>query len=213
MGEDQLGDGSTLTPSIEIGLRLDGGDAEAGFGADIGAGVAWRDAERGLSAELRGRGPLAREAEGFRERGLSASFAWESAEGGGGSQLSVMQTVGVAARGDGDTLLGAASLAKLAANDNDHNPHQWRLEARFGYGVVALGDTFTSTPEIAAGLSDTGRDYSLYWRLVRRARSGDTGLLEFSFEARRRESAIPGAGFGAGSRAAYETGFRIKARY
>ena len=124
-----------------------------------------------------------------------------------------MQTVGVAARGDGDTLLGAASLAKLAANDNDHNPHQWRLEARFGYGVVALGDTFTSTPEIAAGLSDTGRDYSLGWRLVRRARSGDTGSLELSFEARRRENTNPGTGSEAGSRAAHETGLRITARF
>ena len=209
----RLGDGSVLTPSVEIGLRHDSGDTETGFGADIGAGVAWRDAERGLGAELRGRGLLAHEAEGFRERGLSASFAWIPAVGGRGPQLSVMQTVGVAERGGADALLDAASLAKLAANDTGHSPYQRRLEARFGYGVAAFADSFTSTPKIAVGLSHTGWDYSLGWRLVRRARSGDTGSLELSLEARRHESTKLGAGSGAGSRAAHETGFRIAARY
>ena len=36
----QLGGGGTLTPSIEIGLRQDGGDAETGFGVDVGGGIA-----------------------------------------------------------------------------------------------------------------------------------------------------------------------------
>ena len=133
--------------------------------------------------------------------------------GGRGPQLNVIQTVGVAARGGADALLDAASLAKLAANDNGHNPYQRRLEAQFGYGFAALADSFTSTPEIAVGLSNTGRDYSLGWRLARRARSGNTGSLEISFEARRRENANLGAGSGAGSRAAHETGIRITTRY
>ena len=46
---------------------------------------------------------------------------------------------------------------------------------------------FTGTPEIGLGLSEAGRDYSLGWRLTR-AGSG-AGSLEFSLEARRRESA------------------------
>ena len=50
----RLADDSVLTPSMEIGLRHDGGDAETGFGADIGAGIAWADPRRGLGAELRG---------------------------------------------------------------------------------------------------------------------------------------------------------------
>ena len=50
----RLADGSVLTPSAEIGLRRDGGDAETGFGAEIGAGIAWTNPERGLGAELRG---------------------------------------------------------------------------------------------------------------------------------------------------------------
>ena len=48
--------GGTLTPSLEVGIRHDGGDAERGFGADIGDGLAWSDPVRGIEAEFKGRG-------------------------------------------------------------------------------------------------------------------------------------------------------------
>ena len=69
-------DGTTITPSFEIGLRLDGGDAETGFGADLGGGLAFADPKRGLSLELKARGLLAHEASGFREWGANAGLAW-----------------------------------------------------------------------------------------------------------------------------------------
>ena len=43
------GDGASLTPTMEMGLRHDGGDAETGFGVDVGAGLSWSDPRRGLS--------------------------------------------------------------------------------------------------------------------------------------------------------------------
>ena len=51
--------GHELTPSLEVGIRRDGGDAETGFGADIGAGLAWSHAK---SRRL-GRGQRARAAD------------------------------------------------------------------------------------------------------------------------------------------------------
>ena len=57
-----------------------------------------------------------------------------------------------------------------------------------GYGVAALGDRFTATPEIAVGLSDAGRDYSLGWRLTPRSVVPDGVALELALEARRLES-------------------------
>ena len=183
-----LADGSTLTPSMEIGLRRDGGDAETGFGADVGAGLAWQDTGRGLGAELRGRGLLAHEAKGFRERGMSGSFAWEPETGGRGPRLSLTQTVGVAAHGGADALLERTSLAGPVANDNRDGLQRQRLEARFGYGFPALGDRFTATPEIAVGLSDAGRDYSLGWRLAGDDGTPDGNALELAVEVRRRES-------------------------
>ena len=192
----RLADGSVLTPSVEIGMRRDGGDAETGFGADIVAGVAWSDPKRGLGAALRGRALLTHEAKGFRQRGLAGSFSWDPVTGDRGPRLSLTQTLGVPAQGVVEAPFGRTALAGRPPNDPGNEPRQRRLEARFGYGFAAFGDRFTSTPEIAVGLSDAGRDYSLGWRLSRGpgSRSGaggggpDGSALELAVEARRLES-------------------------
>ena len=183
-----LADGSTLTPSMEIGLRHDGGDAETGFGAEIGAGIAWADPGRGLGAALRGRSLLVHEAKRFQERGLSGSFTWDPVTGERGPRLSLTQSVGAPAHGGTGPLPGRTTLAGLAANDNGNGLHHRRLEARFGYGFGAFGDRFTATPEIAVGLSNTARDYSLGWRLERDGDPPNGGSLELALEARRRET-------------------------
>ena len=203
----RLADGATLTPSVEIGVRQDGGDAETGFGVDIGGGLAWSDTRRGISAEFRGRGLLTHEANGFRERGLSGSLSWDpQLASDRGPRASIAQTLGGSASGGMNALLSRDTLTGLAAND-DGDDLQRRLEARFGYGLAAFGDGFTSLPEIAVGLSNAGRDYSLGWRLVRGGRAPGGGSLEFSVEAQRRE--------GANDEVAPEhrVGFRVNARF
>ena len=190
----RLGGGATLTPSLEIGVRHDGGDAETGFGLDLGGGLALSDPARGLEAELRGRGLLSHESKGLRERGLSGALSWrQKPESDRSAKLTLTQTVGGTSSGGADALLARGTLEGLAANDNGEGNRDLksrRLEFKLGYGFSAFGDRFTWTPEAGAGLSDTGRDYSLGWRLVRGAGSGgDGGSLELSFEATRRESA------------------------
>ena len=187
--------GITLTPSLEIGVRHDGGDAETGFGLDLGGGLALSDPKRGLQAELRGRGLLAHQSKGFRDLGFSGALAWEGKPGSDrGAKLTLTQTVGGSSAGGADALLARTTLEGLAANDNGEGGNDElksrRLELKLDYGFSAFGDRFTWTPEAGVGLSDTGRDYSLGWRLVRGAGSGgDGGSLELSFEATRRESA------------------------
>ena len=44
--------GGTLTPSLEVGLRHDGGDAETGSGIEVGAGLRYAGSGRGLSLTL-----------------------------------------------------------------------------------------------------------------------------------------------------------------
>ena len=46
-----LGGGAVVTPSLELGLRHDGGDAETGTGVEVGGGVRYADAASGLSVE------------------------------------------------------------------------------------------------------------------------------------------------------------------
>ena len=191
------GDGATLTPSFELGLRLDGGDAETGFGADMGGGLAFADPKHGLSLEFRARGLLAHESSGFREWGASAGLAWDPRPSTDrGLSLSLRQGWGVSPTGGMDSLLGRETLAGLAANDNagpgagaggNGFKASSRLEAGIGYGIALFGGGFTGTPNVGFGLSETGRDYRLGWRLTS-AVPGDPGF-EVNLDATRRESA------------------------
>ena len=185
----EIGTG-TLVPRLEIGVRHDGGDAETGFGLDLGGGLAWSDPGTGIRAEVSGRGLLTHESAGFRERGIAGRLGWDPTPGSDrGPSLTLSQTMGLSAQGGADALLGRTTLAGLAANDNGDELERRRLELRLGYGFGAFGDGFTATPEAGFGMSAGLRDYSLAWRFVRDRRRGDIGSLEFSVETRRRESA------------------------
>ena len=70
-------EGAALVPSFEIGVRRDGGDAETGFGADIGGGLAFSAPASGLSLDVSARGLLAHEASDFREWGVAASLGYD----------------------------------------------------------------------------------------------------------------------------------------
>ena len=184
LGEGVLGDGATLTPRLALGVRHDGGDAETGFGADLGGGLTLAAPAQGLTLSLEGRGVLTHEASGLRDRGIAGTLAWDPPPSSGrGPKLTLSQTIGAGSSGGKEALLSRATLEGLAANDDGAGRR--RLEARFGYGFAVHGGGFTMTPEIGLGLSDAGRDYRLGWRLTR----GGPGSLELSIDARRRESA------------------------
>ena len=174
--------GATVTPRLSFGVRHDGGDAETGFGADIGGGVLLAIPARGLSVSLEGRGLLVHEAKGFIDTGFGASVAWDQAPSSKrGLSLTVRHSVGGSATGGKDALFSREVMDGLAANGNQ------RLEGRVGYGLAVYGDRFTGTPELGYGLSDSGRDLSLGWRLTREGR--DAGSFEASLETTRRETA------------------------
>ncbi len=183
------GDGAAVTPSVELGLRLDGGDAETGVGADMGGGLAFADPRRGLVFESSARGLIAHEASGFREWGASVSFGFDPRpETERGLALSLTQSWGASPSGGMDALLGRETLAGLAANDDGGRfEASSRLEGELGFGLAAFGGAFTGTPNIGFGLSDNARDYRLGWRLTS-AVPGDPGF-EVSLDATRRETA------------------------
>ena len=177
----------SIVPSFEIGVRQDGGDAETGFGADIGAGLAWSDPAQGIAAEIRARGLLTHEDSSFRERGFAGSFAWDpDPESDLGPALTLRQTVGASATGGADALLTPESAqALIAANDEEDDIRNRRLEATLGYGIPAFGGRYTTTPAIGFGLTEAEREYSHSWRL---AEAKSAGLVfGLDVEAVRRE--------------------------
>ena len=167
--------GASLTPSFEVGVRRDGGDAETGFGADMGGGLAFAAPERGLSLDLKGRALVAHDAPGFREWGASAAFGFDprpSTERG--LALSLTQSWGASPSGGMDGLLGRETLAGFAANDAGTGfEASSRLSGELGYGLPAFGGAFTGTPNLGFGLSSGGvRDWRLGWRLTSARRGG-----------------------------------------
>ena len=110
---------AALTPSLALGVRHDGGDAETGFGVDIGGGLAFADPKRGLTFDVSARTLVAHEAPGFRERGLTAALGFDPLPlTDRGLTLSLRQTLGAASTGGADALMGRETLTGLGANDN-----------------------------------------------------------------------------------------------
>ena len=186
--------GGSLVPSFEIGVRQDGGDAETGFGADIGAGIAWSDPAHGIAADVRARGLLTHEDGSFRERGLAGSFAWDPAPSSDlGPRFTLSQRVGASATGGMDALFGRETAPTLgAANDEGDDLLQRRLETRFGYGFPLFGGRYTGTPEIGFGLTEAGREYIHKWRLAEARSEGFVFGLDV--EGTRRESVTDNSG-------------------
>ncbi len=176
----------SLEPSFEIGLRQDGGDAETGFGADIGAGLAWTDPERGIAAEVRARGLLTHEDSSFKERGFAGSFAWDPDPASDlGPSLTLRQTVGAQASGGVDALLRPDSAEELIAAGDEDDLRNRRLEARLGHGLSTFGGRYVTTPALGFGLTEVEREVSHSWRLAE-AR-GEGLVFGLDIEAVRRE--------------------------
>ena len=72
-----VGGRMAFTPSIELGIRQDGGDAEVGRGLDMGVGLVLADGITGLAVDIRVRRLLVHQAAGFAESGMSVSVSYD----------------------------------------------------------------------------------------------------------------------------------------
>ena len=156
-----------LTPSLEIGLRHDGGDAETGSGLELGGGLRWAGL-KGFSVEVRARGLLAHEESDYEEWGVSASIGLSPGEGDRGLSMRVGSVWG-AASGGVERL-----WSQRALSGSSFDPDA-RLEAEVGYGLDAMRGLLT--PYTGVALSESGET----WRAGARFRFGPA--LELNLEA------------------------------
>ena len=157
-----LSNGASLSPSLEVGLRQDSGDAETGFGMDLGAGLSWSAPQQGITATVKGRTLLSHGAEDFQDQGLALSFSWQPSPSNRGASLSLSHAVGLPADG------GMAALLNPTAIElpDDANSDGERFEARLAYGFPFYNNRLTLTPSVAAALSTNSRSYSLLWSVA-----------------------------------------------
>ena len=130
------------------------------------------------------RGLVANDDSDYREWGASGSVRLDPGERGRGLSFSLSPTWGAASSGVGR--LWSARDARGLAPGREFEAEQ-RLEGELGYGLSVLGDRFTGRPNLGFGLSDSGRDYRIGWRLTSAVR-GDPGF-RVDLDATRREAA------------------------
>ncbi len=92
-------EGRRLTPTMEVGLRHDWGDAETGFGLELGGRVRYADPALGLTIDAAVRGLLAHEDDDYQEWGASGSLRLAPGAGGQGLALTLAPTWGAASSG------------------------------------------------------------------------------------------------------------------
>ena len=157
-----VGEGGALTPTVELGLREDRGDAETGTGLELGGGVSYTDPARGLVVTAKARTLLAHEDADYREWGASGSVRIDPGATGRGLSLTLAPAWGAAGGGAG-RLWGLRDARDLAP---DAEPGaESRLEAELGYGFPALGGRGVATPYAGLSRSETGGTLRLGQRL------------------------------------------------
>ena len=75
--EHKISNSSIVRPRVELGIRLDGGDAETGVGAEFGAGLEWVNPKIGLNVLIDGRTVFAHQNENFKNWGIGVSAAYD----------------------------------------------------------------------------------------------------------------------------------------
>ena len=175
----------SLKPSVEVGLRHDGGDAETGAGMDVGGGLVVSDASTGLAVDVRVRTLLVHQDEDFSERGVSLSLSYNPTPSTPlGFVARVAPSWGGQATSGAQALWGRETMAGMAhgglASGN-------RLDGEVGYGLP-VGSRFVGTPRVGFATSEYGRDYRLGYSLGLLDRQDLE--LELGVDAQRRESSF-----------------------
>ena len=144
----EVGDG-TLIPSGEVGLRIDGGDAETGTGLEVGAGMRYSTGP--LTIEGQVRALVAHEESGYQEWGASGAIRVAPSASGRGLTLSLAPVWG-SAGSQAERIWGARDARELG-QDADFEATA-RLETELGYGLAVPGTRGVVTPYAGLSLSE-----------------------------------------------------------
>ncbi len=176
-----MADGGSFVPKLQIGARHDGGDAETGFGIELGGGLSWQSPALGLQFELEGRTLVSHDDDDFENRGFAVSLVYdENAKSERGASFALRQHIGAPSSGGLDALFASEPLSKRSGNDA-----QRRVTLEGAYGLPAIGGHYTASPYGQMSFGETSRDYTIGWRWTP---VNDAQDLSFGFKAVRSES-------------------------
>ena len=147
---------SQLTPSLEVGGRWDGGDAETGLGVEVGGGLSYEHETLGLKIEARGR-TLLTHRESLREWGMNLAGTLDPGQVGQGPWLAFAPGWGA----EGSYLAqiwgnkGVFRARGAADEAPELSPNRLNLEA--GWGLATYGGAGRLTPYAGLSIADRRR--------------------------------------------------------
>ena len=150
----QLDSGATFTPSLELGVRNDGGDGETGTSIEAGGALRYADEASGLTVEGRVRTLLSHSGD-YEETGVSGLV--RIAPGGSGQGLALVVQPAWGQTGSGVNQLWENGVTAGVPPDN-----QARLNAEVGYGLGVAPGLGVVTPYAGLGLAGEGAQW---WRM------------------------------------------------
>ena len=149
-----------MSPSLEVGVRHDGGDAETGLGLEVGGSLGYTHAQRGLALQATARRLLVHQANGYEEWGVGGSLSLDPGALGRGPSLRMQSSWG--ATSGMDRLWSQRSAADLARSTQAAGAGLF--DAELGYGLDALGGLLTPYAHVASS-GQGPRTYGLGGRL------------------------------------------------
>ncbi|WP_419741247.1 Ig-like domain-containing protein [Ruegeria sp.] len=140
--ERSLVTGGTFTPHFGLAMRHDDGDAETGWGLEVGGGFGLADPHRGLELEASGRALALHEDGNFRNWGLSLLLVWNpDPDTKRGWSARLRTDLGDPTSGGPDALLSPTAFPSLT--DTDDGTARWSLETAYGF---TLGKGLVGSP-------------------------------------------------------------------
>ncbi len=152
--EKELASGGQLTPSLEVGVRHDGGDGARGVGLEFGGKLRYLDPELGLTLEARSRW-LAAHRDDMGEWGLGGMILFEPGADKRGVTFSLIPSWGETQ--SGTRQLWERGLTVASANDDNglaYRPRGGVLDTELGYGLPVLSGHGLVTPYAGVSLGD-----------------------------------------------------------
>ena len=167
-------EGESVTPSMTLGVRHDWGDAETGFGLELGGRVQYADPGHGLTMEAAVRGLLAHEDSDYQEWGASGTIRIDPGPMGQGLALTLSPTWGAASSGV-ESLWTRQTTAGLAPQGNRRTP-AGQVNAEVGYGLWVPSVGGLVRPFTAVTVAGQGGSRSRVGLVVDRPGTWGTGL-------------------------------------
>ena len=124
-----------LEANLEFGGRWDGGDAQTGWGTEVGGGLDYRRADLGLGVAVQGQYLLFHQAQSFEEKGMSLTLEFDPGARGKGFSLALRPAWGAHSSGAG-RLWNHETLAHIGGPAQQMEPGNAseRLDLEWGYG-------------------------------------------------------------------------------